>query len=857
MSAQVRWRHGVVLLAWLPLAAGLAGLALAGSALWKNPAAAQSPPAAAQPTQTSGAQDQLQPAPIALPAEITQSLTRLATAIDASEKTVENISTQESDLGQLRIDVEGLLNQSAQTAEQLRPQLAAVKSQIAKLGAAPGKDGPPEPAAIAAERARLTGLAANLDGAIKAAELAWVRARQLIERITVMRHSIFTKNLLQRLPSPLLPGLWRNVITEAPAVGRRVDYLAEDWWHWAGSKPRDVGALLSATLLLYLILRAVTGRLTDRRGSRTGEPQPSFFERAMAVAWVAPLHALPVAASVLLLYGGLDAIDLLYPPWENAAASIAKAALVMTSVGALIFGVLSPGAGQWRLVSLADRSARRIGLILRAMTAVYAIDVALTEMSRAFFVPLTLSVVQSFVATTAFAALLICLLLTPFEAQDESIAQPASRHVPRWLKLPLWLMALAIMATALVGYVALARFATQQLVQTGILAVVVWLGYLAIRAVTRAPPRQSDPVSEMLETRFGLDPPRRRQLAGLTEFALTFALFICALPLLMLQWGFSGADIRDGFKSIFFGLEIGQFKISLARILCGVVLFIALLLATRLFQRWLRERALQQTRMDPGIANSIETVAGYAGTGLACLLAISYAGFDITNLAIVAGALSVGIGFGLQSIVNNFVSGLILLIERPIKVGDWIVLGDQQGNVRRISVRATEIETFDRASLIIPNSELITGRVLNWTHRNSLGRVTLKVGVDYNADPEAVIALLQQCAHDHPQVLRAPQPRAVFDAFGASALEFSLQVHLSDVSLAMGVQSELRLAILKALRAAHIEIPFHQVDVNLRAAEAGKRDLAPLAADQGAVTPGQANAAAVPRSGKGAASDGS
>ena len=197
----------------------------------------------------------------------------------------------------------------------------------------------------------------------------------------------------------------------------------------------------------------------------------------------------------------------------------------------------------------------------------------------------------------------------------------------------------------------------------------------------------------------------------------------------MLQWGFSGADIRDWFKSLFFGLEIGQFRISLARILLGIVLFIALLFATRLFQRWLRERALQQTRMDPGIANSIDTVVGYAGIALAALLAVSYAGFDITNLAIVAGALSVGIGFGLQSIVNNFVSGLILLIERPIKVGDWIVVGDQQGHVRRISVRATEIETFDRASLIVPNSELITGRVLNWTHRNSLGAVKVKVGV--------------------------------------------------------------------------------------------------------------------------------
>ena len=222
-----------------------------------------------------------------------------------------------------------------------------------------------------------------------------------------------------------------------------------------------------------------------------------------------------------------------------------------------------------------------------------------------------------------------------------------------------------------------------------------------------------------------------------------------ALPLLLLQWGFSGADIRDWSKALLFGFEIGQFRISLARILIGIGLFTALLFLTRLVQRWLRDRVLAQPRVDAGIANSIDTAVGYAGTALALLLAVSYAGFDITSLAIVAGALSVGIGFGLQSIVNNFVSGLILLVERPIKVGDWIVVGNEQGNVRRISVRSTEIETFDRASLIVPNSELITGRVLNWTHRNMLGRAVVKISVDPDADPERVLKILRACAEAH------------------------------------------------------------------------------------------------------------
>jgi potassium-dependent mechanosensitive channel len=362
-------------------------------------------------------------------------------------------------------------------------------------------------------------------------------------------------------------------------------------------------------------------------------------------------------------------------------------------------------------------------------------------------------------------------------------------------------------------------------VMTGIVIVVGWLLYLAIRAVTRDPQQRRYPVGEMLEARFGLDAPRRNQLVRLTEIALTFALIICAIPFLMMQWGFSGADVRDWFKSLFFGIEVGQFRISLARILIGIVLFIALLFATRLLQRWLREKALQQTRMDPGVVNSIDTVAGYVGTGLAALLAVSYAGLDITNLAIVAGALSVGIGFGLQSIVNNFVSGLILLIERPIRVGDRIVIGDQQGLVRRISVRATEIETFDRASLIVPNSELITGRVLNWTHRDSLGAVNVKVGVGYDSDPEQVLAILKKCADDHADVLRTPAPAAFFENFGDSALMFNLRISLPDIGKAGTVQSDLRIAILKALREANIEIPFNQIDVNLRDLDGVRRYL--------------------------------
>ena len=835
----MKQRYVVRLLCCLAVAV-CAAIASFVPAVAQAPQPAPTPPTPAAPVQSAPAQaapPQPQAAPVKLPPEVANAA-RLTGAIEAAEKSIQHLADVEEDLGRLRIDVESILNDSATTAETLRPQLAAVNSQIEKLGPPPAKDAAPEAPTIAAERARLTAAASALDAAIRSTELTWVRARQLIEKITVLRHSLFTKNLMERLPSPLMPGIWRDVLSDSPGVGHRVSYLTEDWLQWAHPKDTWLVLVTGIGLILFVVLKRLMARVTNRHGLRTEPPLPSFFERAMSAAWVAPLRALPAIAASVLVYAGLDALDLLFAPWGRVAAAVVRATILMSGVSALIYAVFAPRSPQWRLVSLANGPARRICRVLYAITAVYAIDAALTEMSRAFFVPLALSVMQSFVASTAFAALLIIVLLIPFTPQRVAEPVPAqgaegtaaeplpiSRHAPRWLKLPLWVAALAILGLALLGYVALARFLAQQLVMTGIVVAVGCLLYLAIRAVTREPQHRGYPVGEMLEARFGLDAPRRNQLAWLTEIALTFALIIAVIPFLMLQWGFSGADIRDWFKSLFFGIEVGQFRISLARILIGIVLFIALLFTTRLFQRWLRERMLAQPRLDPGIANSIDTVAGYVGIVLAALVAVSYAGFDITNLAIVAGALSLGIGFGLQSIVNNFVSGLILLIERPIKVGDRLVIGDQQGLVRRISVRATEIETFDRASLIVPNSELITGRVLNWTHRDSLGAVNIKIGVAYNADPEQVIAILKACADAHPDVLRTPAPSAAFENFGDSALQFNLRVSLPEINKAAAVQSDLRVAILKALREANIEIPFNQLDVNLRDLEAVKRYL--------------------------------
>ena len=786
---------------------------------------APTPPPAKPPADAKPAT----PVPVLLPNDISESVERLLKAIKDAEAAVDHYHQQEDELQGLRTKVEVILSETQDVHGRLQPLIDDVKAQIEHMGPLPAAGQPAEAAGTTGDRDRLNGLSAQLSGALKSIDLTWLRARQLIEKITVMRHALFTRNLMERLPSPLLPALWQRVFKEAPTVGRRLAYLSDDWWGNAVPQVPALTGLILAVLALFVILRMAMRRLIAWGVRDTAESTAAqamsergatgFFERAVTVAWITPARILPGAVAAMALYTGLEHLNLLFAPWDRLGAALLKATLAYVASAALIDAAMSPKHAQWRAVPFSDRSARRIDRLLKAMVAVYAIDYALTEMSRAFFIPLALSLVQAFVLSLLFALLLMGLATTPFELVrtprapapvggsgtpflPTALPQPMGRTEPYWLKWPMWVVAIGIIVSMLIGYISLGRFVAHQVVLTGLVIAVGGLCTLAIRALTR--PRRDGryAVSDPLEQRFGIDAPRQRQLARLTELVLTSSLLMVTGPALLLQWGFASADIQDWFKSVVFGFDIGHFHISVARILIGVLLFMGLLFLTRVMQQWLREGLLAPTRMDTGIANSIDQAFGYAGITIAALVAVSYAGFDVTSLAIVAGALSVGIGFGLQSIVNNFVSGLILLVERPIKVGDWVVVGDLQGNVRRISVRSTEIETFDKASLILPNSELISGRVVNWTHRNLLGRIVIKFTLDGNADPEAVIKIMLASAATHSQVMAAPAPSAYLDQFAPAALDFSLHATINDITRGQHVLTDLRVAILRELRRA-------------------------------------------------------
>jgi len=292
------------------------------------------------------------------------------------------------------------------------------------------------------------------------------------------------------------------------------------------------------------------------------------------------------------------------------------------------------------------------------------------------------------------------------------------------------------------------------------------------------------------------------------------------LLLLLRIWGYSDEVYAAAVQYVVEGFDIGNLHVAPLRVVMAIALFSVLVSINSWFKRQLEQNWLQKTHLDRGARDAAVTSLGYVGIAAALLVALSIAGVAFTNLAIIAGALSVGIGFGLQNIVNNFVSGLILLVERPIRTGDWIVVGNTEGYVKKISIRSTQIQTFDRADVIVPNSELIAGQVTNWMLSDPWGRVRVPVGVAYGSDTARVMQILIDAANKHPQVMNnypgIPDPRALFLGFGDSSLNFELRCFIRDVDRRLQTLSDLNLAIDAAFRGAGIEIPFPQRDLHFR-----------------------------------------
>ena len=288
--------------------------------------------------------------------------------------------------------------------------------------------------------------------------------------------------------------------------------------------------------------------------------------------------------------------------------------------------------------------------------------------------------------------------------------------------------------------------------------------------------------------------------------------------ILLRIWDVSSSKRAELLAYITDGFTIGTTEIMPGRIIIALAVLVILMSVISWLKKQLDERWLKTAHMEVGARNAVASVVSYAAAAIAIVTALGFAGVQLGNLAIIAGALSVGIGFGLQNIVNNFVSGLILLFERPVQKGDWVVVGSTEGYVKKISIRSTQIQTFDRADVIVPNSELISNQVTNWTLRDLRGRVRVPIGVAYGSDVEKVKELLLKIAHELPNVIldnSVSLPQVLFMSFGDSSLNLELRFFIRNVDERMQTLSRVNYSIDRVFRENGIQIPFPQRDVHL------------------------------------------
>ena len=685
-------------------------------------------------------------------------------------------------------------------------RLATLEEQLAALGPVP--ESGTEPAEIAERRMILAQEIKVLNAPRLRAREAYKQADGLIREIDAALSAKETENLLQLRPSPIDLRLWPEAVLQVSEKLKSLVGSVSTAWHTPVLRDKAHDQL---SLIVALLVAAGVLLTQGRRWLARALRRLSRSEDAYGVDLTQYLLGLGRLVNVLLcvfLVSRAWSISRLYDfdlnvllqasPWIVAPLFISRwLATQLCPIDETTRSVLALPSGsrvQARFL------IRFLGVAISAMIFMAFLNSMGDFSSGTVAVIVVVLVSIAGVGTLRLGGLL-------WRQSNGSQAATGAEQVPHRIVVRLGqglaVVAAICIALAVIGYSYLAI----ELLMTVLLAT----EFLGILFVTFEAVRNAAAM---------LSQDRNAGYDSLAAVVVNAALILASLPVFALIAGVRPSELMELWSTFQSGVTLGEVQLSPSVVLQLIVVFVIGLLLTRLIQRTLKIRVLAKTKIDAGGQNAIVSGIGYFGIFLAAVVAITYAGLDLSSLAIVAGALSVGIGFGLQNIVSNFVSGIILLIERPISVGDWIEVGGNMGIVRKISVRSTSIQTFDRTDVIVPNADLVSGTVTNYTHGSSVGRIIVPIGVAYGNDTRKIEELLLPLAEQHPLVLKDPAPSVVFQGFGADSLNFEIRALLADINYGLTVRSELNHQVYEVLTANGIEIPFGQRDIWIRNPEA-------------------------------------
>ena len=716
--------------------------------------------------------------------------------------------------------IDRLIEDAKFSIKEAKDSLSTNKLLLQGIGDAPA--GSDEPANLTATRDQLRRIQIFYTNQIDKLEQLTSNAENLKIALSQLRRTEFAQIIKTKIALPFLPS---TVTTAIKTVSSRFAGFVISSREWRKEHADSAQLWTTRISIILAILSAYfTGKFIKRKFGRNPDIEHPTHSRKLSAAIAESIATGIIPITVLtILYGLLNSVYSIDSDRFHSIINTIIGHLFFLSIAVtLCLAILSPRFPQWRLTTLNAKTSSKIGKGL-----IFLIIVSVTDSLIFSFLNIEPESVFSFTdaesRTTSFFSAIFHILQasTLFYLSRPSIWQNDdefhSEHEQTALgtiwtitRFTIMIMAITSIVATVLGYSYLGGYLTFGIFITIVLFGLSFLIRKAARDLVGFIIKQ-----KWLRKNFGLRIITLQKIKFWAEFIIDPIIFGTALLIIMPFWGVPVEKIFQGLRTAFDGFNIGELRISLKGILLCIIVFIVLMRLTRFIQKFTKQNIFPKSSQSLAQQHNTLTIINYLGVIIALGASIAALGIDFQTIALIMGALSVGIGFGLRNVVSNFVSGLLLLFEKPIKVGDWIQIGEHEGFVKDLKFRSTELETFQQASVIIPNADLISQPVINRTFADQKGRIEIPVSVAYKSDPVVVHNLLIDLARAHPDTLDEPPAQVMFMNFGESSLDFELRCFTNDVISKVVIASELRFQIERALREKGIEIPFPQRVVHM------------------------------------------
>ncbi|MDN7908610.1 DUF3772 domain-containing protein [Burkholderia diffusa] len=729
-------------------------------------------------------------------------------------------ATNSKELDELGDATQELSAEVDKLQSQLAPQRTQVQAQLDVLGPPPAPGASPETPAVEQQRATLNARKAQIDAALKQAADQKANLANLNDQFSKLHRSLLKNQLAFRSGSIFGAQFWLPLFHLSPDDVQRLDDFNNELRDMLRSSWTPGQRALTTLLIITALAVWLGGRRIVERGLAwfcLNRLPPTRLRRSALALATALSTLLATAVAVQILYLALARHSELTSSMTDLWGQFAKLAVTCALIAGLGRALLCTKHPSWRLPALADPVALAMKPFPGVLAALLLMSGTLESINRIVDTSLSVTlfgrgIVSLVVALTVGASILRAnrvrsALAASGEAPEDRSTLAGLIHAGVTLAIVVSLGAL------LIGYITVARFITYELVWFEIVLCSVYIMTQLTRDASESLFSANLSTGRQIKHLFALDDRHLDQAHTVVSgLGTSLLMLVAAIALLTGGFGTTPSDLLDSAVAMIGGQRLQSLNIMPDRIMNAVIGFAIGFYLLRSVRRWLDSEFMPALGMDAGMRVSLITLFTNVGYVLLVLMALGLLGVRWSNLAWIVSALSVGIGFGLQEIVKNFVSGLILLTERPVKVGDMVSIAGVEGDIRRINVRATEIQLSDRSTVIVPNSQLISQNVRNVTMGNSTqGVATLMLTFPLNTDPEQVRDLLLDAYREHPAILDKPAPSVTFSQLAPDGITLSVTGYVASPRIASATKSDLLFEILKQLRASQITLSTPQM----------------------------------------------